>query len=345
MSRIGTPDFWWSDPSIAAHMLRPAAALYGFVSGQKMGRSSRYTATIPVICVGNFVVGGAGKTPVALALADCFQNMGLVPGFLSRGYGGTLAGPVIVEPHRHTALEVGDEPLLLAERAKTIVARDRVAGARALEQAGIDVIVLDDGFQNPSLSKTQSWIVVDGTVGIGNGLCMPAGPLRVPMEKQVRQTDRIVVLGEGPGREAMRTVCQASDIELVAASLVPSIEDGLRDQPLLGFCGIGRPRKFFDTLADAGLTLVGEVEFGDHHVVSEAEARALLRRAEIDQAILVTTAKDLVRMKNATGEAQRELASKSVMVPVTCQFDDRDLVRRRLLEAMRHSSDRSIGAI
>ena len=338
MAGIGTPDFWWSGPSLAAQMLRPAAALYGLASGHKMSRPARYTATVPIICVGNFVVGGAGKTPVALALADYLQSLGHVPGFLSRGYGGSLAGPTIVELARHTAMEVGDEPLLLAESAKTLVARDRVAGARALEQSGVDVIVLDDGFQNPNLSKTQSWIVVDGTVGIGNGLCMPAGPLRVPLEIQLRQTDRIVVIGEGPGREAMRTMCHASNMELMTASLVPSIEEELRDQSLLAYCGIGRPRKFFDTLAGAGLRIVGEVEFGDHHVVSEDEARALLRRAERDQAILVTTAKDMVRMKNAPGEAQRDLASKSAMVPVTCQFDDQDLVRRRLLEAMHHAS-------
>ena len=325
-----SPDFWWSPPSIYSRMLMPAEAIYASIASRRMQRAPQFTARIPVICVGNFVAGGAGKTPVALALGKILADAGKRPGFLSRGYGGSLSGPAVVDPQSHSAAEVGDEPLLLAKRAITVVARDRVAGARLIEKAAIDCIILDDGFQNPGLKKTQSWVVVDGVAGVGNGRCIPAGPLRAPLDLQLRHADTIVAMGEGRGRDVMTEICHRAGIDVIAASLDLSFDDGLRNDDLLAWCGIGRPGKFFDSLDRAGLRVTRRIAFADHHRLSETEARDLLRAARIHDSVPVTTEKDFVRMKRADGAAQNELAAMSRVIYAKCRFEDADLAGRKL---------------
>ena len=186
------PRFWWRPRrGIAALALWLPARLWGGLAAWKMSRPPRLRPAVPVICVGNFVVGGAGKTPTAQAFARMARSRGHRPGFLTRGYGGSETGPLLVDPARHGSDAVGDEALLLATVAPTIVARDRVAGANALMAAGVDLIIMDDGFQNPALAKDLSVVAVDAAVGIGNGLVTPAGPLRAPLAPQLRRVVHI----------------------------------------------------------------------------------------------------------------------------------------------------------
>lgn len=332
-----SPEFWWSNDTLAARLLGPAALVYGAVAGRKMRIPAEYVPGLPVVCVGNFVAGGAGKTPVALALEKLLGKIGKKTGFLSRGYGGSLAGPVLVDPSLHGANQVGDEPLLLARRATTIVARDRVAGARLLETSDVDVILMDDGFQNPRLGKTRSWVVVDGTVGLGNGRCIPAGPLRAPLDCQLRHTDMVVIVGggqtkegDGVAGETLTAHCEQAQVGVVTASLAPILDDIPADRPLLAYCGIGRPAKFFDSLTDNGLQVAQRVAFADHYVISEAEARTLLTQAQTSGSILVTTQKDFVRMQSAGGAAQRELVQSTRVIEAVCRFDDEDQILRAL---------------
>lgn len=325
-----SPDFWWSKDTLAARALGPAALVYGAVAGWKMRKKPGYVAGLPVVCVGNFVAGGAGKTPVALALQDLLGKAGKNVGFLSRGYGGSLAGPVVVDPEQHDALQVGDEPLLLARRATTVVARDRAAGARLLESNAVDVILMDDGFQNPGLGKTRSWVVVDGAVGVGNGRCIPAGPLRAPLDDQLRQTDMVVIVGDGECGEAFAARCKQAQVGVITARLVPSLDGFPVDRPCLAYCGIGRPAKFFDSLTDGGLQVAHRMAFPDHHVISEAEAETLLAQAQAGHQVLVTTEKDWVRMKSAGGAAQIELVRSTRVIEAVCRFDD----EHRALQAL-----------
>src|SRR6185295_300855 len=185
------PGFWWKKSGAAAALLSPLAAIYGSVAARRLAQSGERTG-VPVICIGNPTVGGAGKTPTAIAVARMLISAGERPAFLTRGFGGRLAGPVIVEPS-HAAAEVGDEPLLLARVAPTVVSRDRVAGARHAIAAGATAIVMDDGFQNPALAKDLSILVIDGTRGIGNGHVIPAGPLRAPLAPQLGRAHAILV--------------------------------------------------------------------------------------------------------------------------------------------------------
>src|SRR2546426_1456677 len=188
------PSFWWRKPRIAARLLEPLAMIYGAAAAWRLERGGRRIA-VPVVCIGDLTVGGSGKTPAALAVARMLAAVGERPAFLTRGYGGTVAGPLQVDPARHRAVEVGDEPLLLASAAATVVARDRVEGGRMAVAAGAGVIVMGDGFQNPALAKDFSLLVVDARRGIGNGLVIPAGPLRAPLDAQLARAHALVMIG------------------------------------------------------------------------------------------------------------------------------------------------------
>lgn len=211
-----SPEFWWRPrPGAPARLLQPFGWLYGAVTRLRMCRRGA-DAGIPVICVGNFVAGGAGKTPTAIALAALLRSLGETPFMLTRGYGGALAGPIEVEP-RHGPRDVGDEALLLAAQARTIVARERAAGASLAKRLGASVIVMDDGLQNPSLAKDLRIAVVDGASGVGNGLCVPAGPLRAPLAGQFAATDAILMIGDGAAGDAVALAAQTAGLELLRA--------------------------------------------------------------------------------------------------------------------------------
>jgi tetraacyldisaccharide 4'-kinase len=334
------PAFWWGEPSLASALLAPLAAAYGAVAQARLkGRGRR--AGVPVVCIGNLTVGGAGKTPTALAVARMLAVAGERPVFLSRGYGGALVGPVVVDPSRHRAREVGDEPLLLACVAPTIVARNRVMGAGFA--AGASVIVMDDGFHNPSLAKDFSVLVVDARRGIGNGQVIPAGPLRAPVDAQLTRAQALVVVGASSRALAIAETARTRNIPILQAYL--RADTGfiaeLAGRRVLAFAGIGDPEKFFATLAEAGIALAGTRSFADHHRYTPAEAEALCNEAERDGLVLVTTEKDLARL---TGEDQlKQLAGRAKALPVTLAFEDEELFKSLLLEkvaAARRRDDR-----
>lgn len=322
------PDFWWREPGLASALLYPLSLVYGSIASARMtGRGVR--ARVPVICVGNPTVGGAGKTPTALAIAAMLKESGERPFFLTRGYGGRLAGPLTVNPQEHTAADVGDEPLLLARISPTIVARDRVAGAHIAVHAGASLIVMDDGFQNPSLHKDFSMLVIDGSLGFGNGCVFPAGPLRAPVDQQLHHAQCVVIVGK-PSTARMPA---NTGIPEFSAQLLPDASvASLGGKRVLAFAGIGHPQKFFATLRAAGADVVEERSFDDHHFFSADDADALLASAKAKSLQLVTTEKDMARILGH--QPLKALAAATIPLPVTLKFSDERAFRDSLLRAL-----------
>lgn len=284
---------------LAAALLTPVSWLYGAGAAMKQGFGPPpRQVPVPVICVGNVTAGGAGKTPVALDIAGRLSSMGLAVHFLSRGYGGRLKGPLRVDPAAHTAADVGDEPLLLAAAYPTWIGSDRGASAEMAVAAGAQALVMDDGFQNLTLAKTLSLLVLDGRFGVGNGKLMPAGPLREPLDAALARADTVVRIGADTCGIDARIGGHAP---LLAARLQPGPEAaGMRGRRYLAFTGIGRPEKFFDTLEAAGVEIAGSAAFADHHPFTEREIADLRARAAGLGAGIVTTAKDIVRLAPQT---------------------------------------------
>ncbi|MGE0231322.1 MAG: tetraacyldisaccharide 4'-kinase [Flavobacteriaceae bacterium] len=312
------PAFWWNPkPAPLARLLQPAALLYAGAAAFRAGVTPSRRGGVPVICIGNPTVGGAGKTPTAIAVAAMLSGAGRRPVFLTRGYGGRLKGPVLVEVDRHASCDVGDEPLLLARHGPVIVSGNRVAGAKIARQHG-DVIVMDDGFQNPSLAKDFSLLVIDGHVGVGNGLCLPAGPLRMGAARQFAAADAVLIVGE----DETHLAGQLPDSVLRLAGVIGGEPPAaLAGRTLVAFSGIGRPSKFFATLEGAGLHVATRIAFPDHHVFTESEASALLDHAAREKAVLVSTEKDCVRLTAGGDTPLARLARQTVPYPVTMQFD------------------------
>lgn len=294
------PAFWWSkERTLAATLLAPAGVLYGALTAARMSRPGT-SAGVPVLCVGNLVAGGAGKTPTALALGRMLQARGRRPAFLSRGYGRAASSSDVlaVDAASHTADTVGDEPLLLAEVAPTFVAADRRRAAREAVAHGADMLILDDGLQNPALAKTWTLAVTDGASGLGNGLCLPAGPLRAPVARQWPCVSMLCVIGQGePGQVLARAATQAG-VPVVTARIEADADAlaGLAGRRLLAFAGIGRPEKFYATLREAGLDLAATRSFPDHHRFRAGDLQILTREASRLGALLVTTEKDHIRL-------------------------------------------------
>ena len=321
------PAFWWRPRGPAARLLAPVAAVYGGIAAWRMAQAG-HGAGIPVVCIGNLTVGGAGKTPTAIAVADLLRQAGRQPFLLSRGYGGTLPGPLRVDASRHRAREIGDEPLLLARAAPTIVAADRVAGAELARQQGADVIVMDDGFQNPALSKNLSIVVVDGRRGIGNGAVLPAGPLRAPLAPQLGRAHALLVIGPPAGAAAIAATARHLPIFHGRLAPDPSALAALQGRNVLAFAGIGDPQKFFTTLVEAGVAVAARQAIPDHHRYGAAEAAALLARAAREGLTLVSTEKDVARL---AGEVELQaLAAQTRALPVALVIEEtaafRDLV-------------------
>jgi tetraacyldisaccharide 4'-kinase len=326
------PGFWWRGDGATARLLAPAGAAYGFVAARRMAQPGR-RAGVPVLCVGNFTVGGSGKTPTAIAAARILVAAGHRPFFLSRGYGGQLAGPVRVDGQ--TADMIGDEPLLLARVAPTIVAHDRPAGAAAAARAGADAIIMDDGWQNPSLAKDLVIAVLDGRRGIGNGRVFPAGPLRAPLESQLDHADAMLVIGPpGGGAEpaiaaARRRCLPRFDGELAPE---PAAIAKLAGARVLAFAGIADPGKFFATLEANGIAVAARRSFPDHHRFTVGEIAELLAGADRESLALVTTEKDLARLG---GEAHaRELLARATALPVALKVADVAGFERMVLGAV-----------
>ncbi len=322
------PAFWWDRPGAAAALLSPLAAIYGAVAARRLAQPGA-RADVPVICVGNPTVGGAGKTPAAIAIARLLIAAGEKPVFLTRGYGGRLAGPVMADP-AHTAIQVGDEPLLLARVAPTVVAEERVSGARLAADSGASIIVMDDGFQNPSLIKDLSFLVVDSR-GTGNGRVIPAGPLRAPLEPQLDRASALLIVGETD--PAIEAAARARGLPVFHGKLEPAPDAvaALRAGKVLAFAGIGNPEKFFATLAAAGIDAPVRRSFPDHHRYSVKEARALVREADQGNLELVTTEKDAARL---TGDASvTMLSARARVLPVEMKIAEAGAFGRLVLGA------------
>jgi tetraacyldisaccharide 4'-kinase len=296
-----------------------------------MGRPPRFRPPVPVICVGNFVVGGAGKTPTALAIARLARSRGLKAGFLASGYGGKASGVLLVKPGDSATL-VGDEPLLLAAVAPTVIGRDRAAAARRLLEEGVDLIVMDDGFQNPRLAKDLSLVVVDAAVGIGNGMVFPSGPLRAPLAPQLARADALVVIGEGEAAEPLIRAAARAGRQTQRARLKPlHAREWQKSGPILAFAGIARPEKFFESLAEVKAPVADRMGFPDHHYYTEEEAERLIAHADAAGLRLVTTAKDRARLAGSGGSRGR-LHDRAEALEVALEFENQTAIVEMIAE-------------
>ena len=320
------PAFWWRVPGPMSALLGPVARAYGAIAARRMAGTGARSG-VPVICVGNFTLGGAGKTPTAIAIAALLLAAGERVFCLSRGYGGSIAGPKQVDAETDGAVEVGDEALLLARSAPTIVARDRVAGAKAAVTAGATVVLMDDGLQNASLVKDFTIAVVDGRRGVGNARVFPAGPLRAPLAAQFARTDALLVVGEPGGAAAVEAAAKARHLPVLHATLAADAGavTGLKGRRVLAFAGIGDPEKFFATVAGCGIEAPRRVAFADHHRFTPEEAAALVMQAEHEGLELLTTEKDRARM--AGEPALAALSERAHVLPVTMTFAEEDEMR------------------
>jgi tetraacyldisaccharide 4'-kinase len=327
------PGFWHGPASLNAHLLKPLAALYGAIAAQRLRRKG-LSAGIPVLCVGNYHVGGAGKTPTVLALAKLLRDLGEIPVVLSRGYGGKLRGPVRVDPHRHAASDVGDEPLMLAGALPVVVSRKRADGVPLARAQGATAILMDDGFQSPAVVKDASLIVIDGGRGIGNGQVFPAGPLRAPLRPQLARTDALIVVGDGAAAATVAAEITAQGKPVLSAHLKPdeTVVAQLRGQRVLAFAGIGDPMRFFNTLRSSGIDVIRQRAFADHHQYSQAEIESLIAEAKRDGLTPVTTEKDLARL--------RDWSRHIVPFPVTLEFDNQALLRKFVADRLFKARER-----
>ncbi|MBO1025940.1 tetraacyldisaccharide 4'-kinase [Ochrobactrum sp. SD129] len=335
------PPFWWDKPNWRAYGLAPLSWIYGAVAGRRLLKAEPPKIPAPVLCIGNFTVGGAGKTPTAIAFAKAAKERGLHPGIVSRGYGGNYKGLHIVDPSADSARHVGDEPLLLARHAPVALCPDRLKSALELHQRGCDFIIMDDGFQSARLHTDFSLLVVDSTRGIGNGKVIPAGPLRAPLTDQMRKTDAVLRIGKGA--EADFVVRQASRAgrAVYEAQLQPSSSADVAGNRWLAFAGIGNPSKFFASVQQAGGEVAEGKTFPDHYSYQPDDIAKLIETAEKLGVGLITTAKDHVRLVTMSDVPNAFIRNLAVL-DVDLAFERKDAIGRILDTAIERFKVRSI---
>ena len=322
------PRFWNNPPDRPgpmAHLLAPLSWLYATATARRLRKGPGFDAGVPVICIGNINAGGTGKTPTTIALAQRLLARGRKVHIVSRGHGGSLTGPVLVDERRHPAAETGDEPLLLSAFAPTWVAKDRAAGCAAAAHAGAEVILLDDGHQNPAALKALSIVVVDATTGFGNGRCLPAGPLREPVTTGLARADLLLSIGSAEAQTQFRYKWSKSIPCPHLTGILKPLETGMdwHGLPVLAFAGIGQPAKFFATLRSLGATLLRAEPLDDHQPFTAALLQRLETEATLLGAQLVTTEKDAVRLPAS-------FRPKVLALPVRLELDDWTAIDQKL---------------
>lgn len=297
------PGFWFRPPDrpgLVSSLLAPLGWLYAAGTARRL-RQSGLVPSVPVICVGNLTAGGAGKTPTVIALVERLSARGHPVQIVSRGYGGHLAGPVRVDDQKHSADEVGDEPLLLSAFAPTWVAKDRAAGVRAAVAAGARVVLLDDGFQSPSVKPALALVVVDAARGFGNGRCLPAGPLREPVASGMARADLVLTIGDSPAQDRFDNLWGRDIAVPRLRGVLAPLRMGMdwKGERVLAFAGIADPTRFFASLRAEGAEVVRGEALGDHQSLGETLLRRLQVEATAAGAHLVTTEKDAARLPPA----------------------------------------------
>jgi tetraacyldisaccharide 4'-kinase len=279
----------WNKINLTSIILSPIGLLYGIATKLRLKYKKSYKVSVPVICVGNLTAGGTGKTPVSISIASILQQQNLTPFFVSRGYGGNLKN-IMVDSSIHTPQQCGDEPLLLARQAPVIVNPDRFAGADTAIKNGADIIIMDDGFQNPKLHKDLSFLVFDGSFGVGNELCIPAGPLRENIKDGLKRAQAIIIIGEDKHQ-----LQQRFNLPCFLGSIKPLPQNN--DNPnVMAFAGIGNPQKFYNSLKECGFNLLKTYDFPDHHYYNETELQNMINTAKQQNTLLYTTSKDFVKI-------------------------------------------------
>ena len=320
-----TPGFWKS-PGLLSSLLLPVGMFYSGITALRLRLRRPTKVGIPVICIGNLTAGGSGKTPTAAGIAELLKQLGKKPFFISRGYGGKLKG-IIVDPQKHTAADVGDEPLILSRTAPVSVNADRLKAAQKAIAAGADILIMDDGFQNPGLYKDLSFLVIDGEFGFGNRRPIPSGPLRENISAGLKRAQAAVIIGNDKHNSA----ALLPELKKFYGQIVPQ-KPADTSAPVIAFAGIGRPGKFYASLKECGFTLVKTVDFPDHHFYTEPELRQLIKEAATQKAILYTTSKDFVKIPP-------RLRSYFNVLEISIRWDKaqklQDFIKKRILTAVK----------
>ncbi|WP_413154323.1 tetraacyldisaccharide 4'-kinase [Bartonella sp. cb54] len=328
--RISAPHFWWKDKSFLRFLLAPVSWIYGYFSRCRMARKPPII-DLPVLCIGNFTLGGAGKTPVVIAFCQVAKELGLVPGVISRGYGGMAKGVHLVSRECDNARDVGDEPLLLAQHAFVAISSDRYAAAQQLKKEGCNLILMDDGFQSRRLYMDYALLVVDAMRGFGNGAVFPAGPLRVSLKTQFSLMDSVLLIGHSDAHDKVTFLVTETGKPLHHAHLKSLASDEVAGKLFLAFAGIGNPDKFFRSIKELSGHVVQTYSYPDHYFFTDTDLRNLVQRAKIQNLWLATTAKDYMRIQ--TSCVQKELKNL-IIFDVKVDFVQKDFCSIILEEVM-----------
>ncbi len=303
------PGFWKSK-SLPGIILLPIALIYFCIFQLRQIFTKPYKSDMIVICIGNITVGGTGKTPIAIAIAKMLISDGKKIAFLSRGYKGKLTGPVVVNPEIHTAEDVGDEPLLLSRVATAIISKNRISGLKLAKDAGAEIVILDDGLQNPTIQKDISFLVIDGGLGFGNSFVLPSGPLRETICSAKKRITATIIIG----KDKHNIMSKLKEFPVFKGEIIPSQNIPEKCQ-VVAFAGIGNPGKFFQTLQDSGFDLKEALSFSDHHNYNNADMEFLFSIAKKHGARLITTEKDFVRL-------DKKYSNDIITFPIEIKFDN-----------------------